>query len=87
MGERKMNNKSFNIFGNFEKCPICGYEFSHIEKVVENDELSSNNQGNVSIYFWGECGHKWIRIFSGHKGNVSKGTVVITEYFKCIEGE
>lgn len=77
----------FNIYGDFERCPVCDYECSHIDKVVQNDGLSSDNQGNVSIYFWGECGHRWIRIFSGHKGAVSKGTVVIEEKLTLLEGE
>ena len=76
----------FNIYGDYEKCPVCGNDNSHIDKVVENDNLSSENQGNVSIYFFGECGHKWIRVYSGHKGNVSKGLVVIDEVLRCIEG-
>ena len=79
-----MRNKNFNIYGDFEKCPVCNYEFSHIEKVDLDDNLSSKNQRNISIYFWGECGHNWIRIYSGHKGNVSKGTLVIEENLQCI---
>lgn len=83
-------NKAFDIWGEFEKCPVCGNENVHIEKVAKNDTLDGalmeSKNGNVAVHLSGECDHRWIRIFSEHKGNVSKGVVVQDVKYRCVEG-
>lgn len=68
-------------------CPICGHECTHLGDVRIDTNIACGNQGNVSIVFNGECGHQWILIFSGHKGNVSYGTAVIKETLQLMEKE
>ena len=75
-------NSKFNIdeySGANLKCPICGHPNCHIGEVRQNTDISTGNQGNVSIEFIGECGHRWILIFDGHKGNVHYTKVIIKE--------
>lgn len=59
-------------------CPVCGYGVGvHLHGVNLNTPEVCGNQGNATIVFWGECGHCWAMVFSGHKGEVFIENVVI----------
>lgn len=60
-------------------CPICQHPNCHIGEVHQNTNISTGNQGNVSIKFIGECGHKWLLILDGHKGDVRYTKVIVKE--------
>jgi hypothetical protein len=60
-------------------CPVCGHPNCHIGEVRQGTHISNGNQGNVSIEFIGECDHRWLLIFSGHKGDVYYTKAVIKE--------
>lgn len=64
-------------------CPICGCENAHFGEVQQNTEIAGGNQGNISIEFLGECGHKWLMIFAGHKGDLYRAVVPISEWLNC----
>lgn len=52
------------------KCPVCGYEYSHISRITRTD-------ANVNIGATCEAGHNFmIRIFE-HKGKIFFETEVI----------
>ena len=55
------------------KCPICGENYTHIQRVSEKGETKkedNGNQGFIKIVFWGECDHYFSLCFDGHKGNI-----------------
>lgn len=83
MGNTKL---FFELDGDYEICPICKCECTHIDHVGTDDNFTSDNQSNVSIHFYGECGHEWIRVYSGHKGYVSRGLILKKFKFICTEG-
>ena len=81
-----MDENRFALDDHFECCPVCGYECAHISDVVRDDSHFMSRQGNVTIYFEGECDHRWVRVFSEHKGNISKGVFIIQDRFILHEG-
>lgn len=47
-------------------CPICNYEYTHLDKIEEY--LEKDGRLCVKLYFYGECGHKFIVNFHQHEG-------------------
>lgn len=47
-------------------CPMCGYHYTHLEKVEEYRE--KDNRLCVKLYFFGECGHTFVLDFHQHEG-------------------
>ena len=75
----------FYNYKNIEICPVCGGENAHIDgDPISAPPTAAHNQGEEAIYFWGECGHKWVRVYSGHKGTTFKRTFEIKAEFKFI---
>jgi hypothetical protein len=68
-------------------CPICGDIYTHINGVSRDTLISTGNQGNATIEFYGECGHEWLLIFDGYKGEVHQATAIVTKCIKLIEIE
>ena len=60
----------------YVKCPICGYEYSHISGV--SNEYLLGNYGAAIIGFAGECGHEWAVIYDSHKGSVINVVIAYT---------
>lgn len=63
---------------NVMTCPICGCGNVHLDEVAINTDISTGNQGNVYLSFYGECEHTWGRLFDGHKGELVEADVLIT---------
>ena len=49
------------------KCPICGYDYVHIENV---DHVQTKRGDKAVITFWGECDHRWTSSWEFYKGQV-----------------
>lgn len=58
-------------------CPVCGNNGIHIVGVAQNTNVSTGNQGNATVTLSCECGHAFVVLFDGHKGNVSARTVIL----------
>jgi hypothetical protein len=87
MEEDNVYESNFSISGDEGHqviCPICGCNGVHITDVHKDTNISNGNQGNASVEFWGECGHSWIIVFDGHKGDVYEATVIITQSAKLL---
>ena len=61
-----------NGFGDIIKCPICNFDYSHIQeiKILNSDEYKAwPGRGScIVIPFEGECGHAWNICIGFHKG-------------------
>lgn len=57
-------------------CPVCGFEYTHLMKVVE----TKSDEGRMGVELQFECeeGHQFYADFRNHKGY----TVVVTEESK-----
>ena len=64
-------------WGNQLACPICGFEFVHLESVSHSEtdnydawtgKESKGAGGAVRVFFRCENGHKWVLRFGFHKG-------------------
>lgn len=80
--EPSIYKSNFNIgeeYGNLVKCPICGCENAHIRDVRRDTYISTGNQGNAVIRISGECGHDWLIVFDGHKGELRVATILVKE--------
>ncbi len=65
-------------------CPICRYDYLHIESVERDAALKVSDgippgyrwpaapfsYGDCTIVFWGECGYRFALILGEHKGNM-----------------
>jgi transcriptional regulator with XRE-family HTH domain len=49
-------------------CPICGYNYIHLEKVLPIEFNNSKSSG-YAMLFWGECDHYFYIISEDYKGN------------------
>lgn len=46
-------------------CPICGNNYTHLDKVKEYDQFG---RLCVDLFFYCEDGHEWVLEFNQHEG-------------------
>lgn len=77
---------ALNDESNVVRCPVCGYECSHIDSIDRNcSDIADNSYGNAVITFHGECGHRWKVVFRDYKGHVVYAILAQSDEFYPAE--